>query len=780
MASWKKVLVSGSSIEVNQITASGVPVLDNESNLLSINSDGHITQISQSNIAGTNPTFTIEANNAASITSATFDTAGDYLIFSHSLDHGFGFTHTQNGDTSSINLQTPQDLQTSAGPTFASLNISGEIIHDGDSNTKINFTDDQINFVAGNIDFLRLKESTGQDEVNINEDSNDIDFRVEGSSDANLLFTDAGEDKVAIGTDTVNAGSLLTVDGTIHTTGITASALPTNTDSITVIVDGGSGQLEKRDISSAISGAIDAATASLSSSITGTTNEIEVTGTPGNIVIGLTDNVTISNSLTVTNITASGNIEAVNISASGAITASNLRVDNDIALGGNIFSFSGFSFIEGVSANFTGSNKFGSGSTPSANDTAGGGVAHQFTGSVAITGSALTLDEANLTLDNGSITATNGSITANNGTGSFGYLTALEISSSGHLYASLSNDDSTITDAVVVYDNATGQFFTTASAGVGVTVYGDLAGIPANIVSGSSLSSPNQGEVQLTTNNVAATAVDLGLQTADSPQFTNLTLTGNLVATGSISASGDLFAKVVDNSSTDFKTVVYDTATGKFHSTGSYGGGGGAVQYADIANIPGSIVSASSFSSNNQGGVTASINGVSSSFDVGLTPTDSPTFSSITATGNISVAGTSTLTGNTTITGDLIVEGNTTTISTANLQIEDAFILLASGSAGDASLNDGGIIVEQTAAGAGVALYWDTSEQNWAIDIAGADHTSETGGVTADVNVVTVQLNANSGVAPTSSPIMGVDGNANEKGHFYVDTSDEFGLYVYT
>ena len=45
MASWKKVLVSGSSIDVNQITASGVPTVDNESNLLALSTDGGITHL---------------------------------------------------------------------------------------------------------------------------------------------------------------------------------------------------------------------------------------------------------------------------------------------------------------------------------------------------------------------------------------------------------------------------------------------------------------------------------------------------------------------------------------------------------------------------------------------------------------------------------------------------------------------------------------------------------------------------------------------------------------
>ncbi len=47
--------------------------------------------------------------------------------------------------------------------------------------------------------------------------------------------------------------------------------------------------------------------------------------------------------------------------------------------------------------------------------------------------------------------------------------------------------------------------------------------------------------------------------------------------TGNVSASGNLFATVTDNTDTNFKTVMYDPTTGQFFSTGSYGGGGGAV-----------------------------------------------------------------------------------------------------------------------------------------------------------------------------------------------------------
>lgn len=62
--------------------------------------------------------------------------------------------------------------------------------------------------------------------------------------------------------------------------------------------------------------------------------------------------------------------------------------------------------------------------------------------------------------------------------------------------------------------------------------YSGISNIPAGIVSGSSLSSPAQGEAVLTINGVAGATVDLGLQTTDSPQFNNLTVTGNLTVQG--------------------------------------------------------------------------------------------------------------------------------------------------------------------------------------------------------------------------------------------------------
>ena len=120
--------------------------------------------------------------------------------------------------------------------------------------------------------YLILSASNSGEEIIINEGGGpNIDLRVEGDTNTHLLFTDSSEDKIAIGTSTVNANSLLTVNGTIHTAGITASALPSNAASTLVIVDGGSGQLETRDIDDLLSdgnGLFD------SGSIKGTNDEI--------------------------------------------------------------------------------------------------------------------------------------------------------------------------------------------------------------------------------------------------------------------------------------------------------------------------------------------------------------------------------------------------------------------------------------------------------------------------------------------------------------------------
>lgn len=87
----------------------------------------------------------------------------------------------------------------------------------------------------------------------------------------------------------------------------------------------------------------------------------------------------------------------------------------------------------------------------------------------------------------------------------------------------------------------------------------------------------------------------------------------------------------------------------------------------------------------------------------------------VTMQGGAVSAGSVTTTGDITVGGDLTVNGTTTTINTANLLVEDKFILLASGSS---SATDGGIVVQSAANGSGFALGYDATADRWVLQDA--------------------------------------------------------------
>jgi hypothetical protein len=117
----------------------------------------------------------------------------------------------------------------------------------------------------------------------------------------------------------------------------------------------------------------------------------------------------------------------------------------------------------------------------------------------------------------------------------------------------------------------------------------------------------------------------------------------------------------------------------------------------------------------------------------GVGTTNNVTFANVTATGNVS------------ITGDLFVGGDTVTVNATNLNIEDKFLLLNSGSTGPSY--EGGIIVESGSTGTGNAFYYDASDNRWSLK--GGLVATNTSAVTAEafmsVAIVDTLANAQSG-----------------------------------
>lgn len=91
-------------------------------------------------------------------------------------------------DAEGTGLITDQndELNTTGGPTFQNVTVQA-IYGNGDSDTYINWsgTEDQLELFAGDLSMIHLVETAGGDTLVLNQDSNDIDFRVESD---NLLY----------------------------------------------------------------------------------------------------------------------------------------------------------------------------------------------------------------------------------------------------------------------------------------------------------------------------------------------------------------------------------------------------------------------------------------------------------------------------------------------------------------------------------------------------------------------------------------------------------------
>lgn len=137
-------------------------------------------------------------------------------------------------------------------------------------------------------------------------------------------------------------------------------------------------------------------------------------------------------------------------------------------------------------------------------------------------------------------------------------------------------------------------------------------------------------------------------------------------------------------------------------------------------------------------------------------------------TGSLTVDGATTLGGNVTLTndltvgGDLKVEGDYTYINTANLYVEDKFILLNSGSANP---DEGGLIIDEGGA-AGHAFVYDADAARFAFTGSlGAEATS----VTPDAFVAAV-VHEGSGHTDKAE--------YQKAGNIKIDSSEDIWIYV--
>jgi hypothetical protein len=173
-----------------------------------------------------------------------------------------------------------------------------------------------------------------------------------------------------------------------------------------------------------------------------------------------------------------------------------------------------------------------------------------------------------------------------------------------------------------------------------------------------------------------------------------------------------------------------------------------ATNLASINTLNGkTLVSGSALSSGTQGTVTLTTNGVAANVDTGLQTGDSPTFAGLT------------------VTGDLNVTGDTIQAQVTNLNVEDRFILLNSGSnTGDSGIIFGG---SDGNINTGSGIFWDSPS-----DVFGFSQAIKTDDTTATHVSKLGNIQTAAGT-PSGAPTFQGTGTV------HVNTSDE-GIWIYS
>ena len=129
----------------------------------------------------------------------------------------------------SLNAQTTLSEHVSSTTVSASnISVAQFIRHDNDPDTYLLYNPDDIRFVSGGVDTVKILPN----EVSVNDGSAAINFRVESDTNTSMLFVDGVNDRVGIGNNTPTEA--LEVSGSVSATGLIASDLGNPTEMVFV------------------------------------------------------------------------------------------------------------------------------------------------------------------------------------------------------------------------------------------------------------------------------------------------------------------------------------------------------------------------------------------------------------------------------------------------------------------------------------------------------------------------------------------------------------------
>ncbi len=188
--------------------------------------------------------FRVESNGNANM--LFVDAGNDHVNFGTSTDHG-GVVNIQTTDNSVNLVLACTDTDGSEGPIMDFTRDAGNVPSDGDTMGVIRFRNDNSDLVMHNyatIETRAVDVSAGTEdgrleigtvvagtentsrmlldsgETVFNDNSVDLDFRIESNGNANMLFVDGGNDVVCVGGTTVETGDHLEVLSSDTTTNL--------------------------------------------------------------------------------------------------------------------------------------------------------------------------------------------------------------------------------------------------------------------------------------------------------------------------------------------------------------------------------------------------------------------------------------------------------------------------------------------------------------------------------------------------------------------------------
>ena len=290
-------------------------------------------------------------------------------------------------------------------------------------------------------------------------------------------------------------------------------------------------------------------------------------------------------------------------------------------------------------------------------------------------------------------------------------------------FTNIANKPTLLSGSAQIASDISGSFTATSAsiaadiAGIS-TDFADITGKPTLLSGSAQIASDISGSF---TSVSASIAADIAGLDGDFATDTELNASSSALTTAYTAADTTLSSSVASDIATNLSSI--NTLNGK------------------------SLISGSALSSGTQGTVTLTTNGVAANVDTGLQTGDSPTFASLT------------------LTGDLNVTGDTIQAQVTNLNVEDRFILLNSGSiTGDSGIIFGG---SDGNANTGSGIFWDSPANifgfSQGIDAADttATHTSKLGNIQV--------ASSNPSTAPTFQGV----------GTVAINDSDE-GIWIYS